>query len=299
MNNSMLTFVAKQLYDEKDLTYYTGLIDEYKRNKDAYINSHKYDEKEEKKLLKVEDAKIKKNTYLLGEASLCLNKIHKMSSEIIKLYNVNINNSQTIYNISNILKVINDSDLNNLFEKEKSKIENILIKLKNNLNVYIQKNSNKVMYSKYFNECDDKYVYLNDYEKYGYKFDDVFNVMLELYSKNIEEFSLDDVQVLSDYDEMVRYSYTIMDEIDKVNKEYELSRNNNRKEILERILKMYKDISMHNLKIKYLDLLLKYFNDSKYFRGTIKRINSIKNNLLKEFNDKKNNILELYDEDYS
>ena len=50
MKEDLLTFIAKQFYEEKDLTYYTGLIDTFNSNKDDLIYSHKYDEKELKKL---------------------------------------------------------------------------------------------------------------------------------------------------------------------------------------------------------------------------------------------------------
>ena len=114
-----------------------------------------------------------------------------------------------------------------------------------------------------------------------------------------EEFNISDVQVLGEYKEQLEYSYSIMVELSNINKEYELSRDIDRKELLERVSNMYKDISLDNLKIKYLDLFSSYLRDSIYFKNTIKRINIIKNDILKEYNEKKSKIDSLYLDDYS
>lgn len=299
MKEDLLTFVAKQFYEEKDLTYYTGLIDTFNSNKDDLIFSHKYDEKELKKLLKEEDKKIKKYTMLLGNASLHLNKLHKMTKDIVVLLNVNIENEEIKYNIDNILGLISNIELNDVFKKEYKKIDNIIIKLKNNLEKFIKKYSKSIMFSKYFDEIEDKYIYLDDYLKYDYTIDDIFNKIREVYSKDVEEFSLSDVQVISDYNEQLEYSYSIMEELNNINKEYELSRDIDRKELLERVSNMYKDISLDNLKIKYLDLFSSYLSDSIYFKNTIKKINIIKNSILNEYNERKSKIDQLYLDDYS
>ena len=299
MKEDLLTFVAKQFYEEKDLSYYTGLIDEFKSNKDDLINSHKYDEKELKRLLKVEDNKIRKYTFLLGNASLHLNKIHKMCLRILKLSSFNLDNEEINYNINTILNVINNSELSNIFNKEYSKIDRYLFKLKNTLSTYIDKHSKNIKYSKYFDEYEDKYEYLNDYIKCDYNLNDILDKVKEIYSKDIEEFSINDVQVISDYDEMLEYSYSIMDELNNIDNEYKLTRDEDRKDLLDRVSKMYKDISIYNLKVKYLDLFISYLCDSKYFKYTIKKINSIKNELLNEYNDKKKIIDDLYNSDYS
>lgn len=299
MKEDLLTFIAKQFYEEKDLTYYTGLIDTFNSNKDDLIYSHKYDEKELKKLLKVEDKNIRKYTMLLGNASLRLNKLHKMTKDIILLLNINIENTEIKYNIDNILGLISNLELNEVFKKEYNKIDNIIFKLKSNLEKYVNKYSKNIMFSKYFDEIEDKYVYLNDYIKYDYNLDDIINKIKELYSKGIEEFNLSDVQVLGEHKEQLEYSYSIMEELNNINKEYELSRDIDRKELLERVSNMYKDISLDNLKIKYLDLFSSYLSDSIYFKNTIKKINIIKNDILKEYNERKSKIDNLYLDDYS
>ena len=299
MKEDLLTFIAKQFYEEKDLTYYTSLIDTFNSNKDDLIYSHKYDEKELKKLLKIEDKNIRKYTLLLGNASLYLNKLHKMTKDINVLLNINIEKNEIKYNIDNILGLISNLELNEVFKKEYNKIDNIIIKLKNNLEKYVKKNSKNIMFSKYFDEIEDKYIYLDDYLKYDYTLDDIISKIKEIYSKDIEEFNLSDVQVLGEYKEQLEYSYSIMVELNNINKEYELSRDIDRKELLERVSNMYKDISLDNLKIKYLDLFSSYLRDSIYFKNTIKKINSIKNDILKEYNEKKSKIDNLYLDDYS